>query len=163
MKKNTYISAALIISGLFLFACKGKTNSSFKKEYEGETIAAPIVYEVIVKNPDPDDTWKEECLKNTHLDQFVQDMIKAVKSEKLVAYHYYTDEKLSVKEVEEIVEDSNMEDHLGNIQFEEEWIWDNSTLSLQKKVNKIMFGYEVYNSDGSLRGYKASFVVDLNK
>jgi hypothetical protein len=163
MKMNIYTATALIISGLFLFACQGRTNTSFKKEYVGEEIATPIVYEVIVKNPDPDDTWKEECLKNTHLDRFVQDILKAVKSEKLVAYHYYTGEKLSVKEVEKIVEDSNMEDHLGNIQFEEEWIWDNSTLSLQKKVNKIMFGYEVYNSDGSLRGYKASFVVDLNK
>jgi len=161
MKRFYHISTALIISGLFLFACEQKDNTS-SKTFNGEKIANPIIYEILVNNPNPEDDWKVECLAHTYTKSMFTDIIKAVQSGKLSAFDYYDNHQLSQNEVNKIISSNNLPNTIGKIQFEEEWYWDKKKLVLQKKVNKLMFGYELYNTKGEIRGYKASFVVILN-
>ncbi|WP_372755469.1 hypothetical protein [Labilibaculum sp.] len=161
MIKRIPIAAALIFSGLFLFSCQQqKKNES--TQYSGIKIADPITYEVVVSNPNPEDEWKAECLENTNVNNLVKDIIKAVRNGDLAAFDYYDNHQLSKPELEKIIAESNLLNKTGNIQFMEEWYWNSDKLSLEKKVKKMMLGYEIYDALGKIRGYKASFVVELN-
>ncbi|WP_321279429.1 hypothetical protein [Marinifilum fragile] len=160
MKKFYYTSTALIISGLFLFSCQNKPENSSTKT-EGELIADPIIYEVIVKNPNPDDEWLNECLKNTNSPYLIEQVLKEVKAGNLKAYDYYDNHELSISEIKQIIKENNLNKRTGKIQFEENWYWDKNLLQLKKEVQKLMFGFEIYDATGKLRGYKASFVIDL--
>ncbi|RUT78174.1 hypothetical protein [Ancylomarina longa] len=161
MKKCYHTSTALIISGLFLFSCQQENHSS-GKVFIGEKIANPIIYEVLAHNPNPEDDWKTECLANTDTKTMFTDIIKAVQSGKLKAFDYYDNHQLTNEEVRTIISKNNFTDRIGKIQFEEEWFWDKANMCLHKKVNKIMLAYELYDSTGKIRGYKAGFVVQLN-
>ena len=161
MIKRNNILTALIFSGLFLFSCQQKETVK-NNEQTGIKIAKPITYEVLVKNPNPDDEWKTECLANTDTKILVEDILKAVKNGDLPAFDYYDNHELSKSEIKEIIKKGNLSENTANIQFEEEWYWNNKELALSKKVNKIMLGYAVYDGKGAVRGYKASFVVNLN-
>ncbi|MDE5420082.1 hypothetical protein L3049_18990 [Labilibaculum sp. DW002] len=161
MIKRNNILTALIFSGLFLFSCQQKETVK-NNEQTGIKIAKPITYEVLVKNPNPDDDWKTECLANTDTKILVEDILKAVKNGNLPAFDYYDNHELSKSEIKEIIKEGNLSENTANIQFEEEWYWDKNELALSKKVNKIMLGYAVYDGKGAVRGYKASFVIDLN-
>lgn len=158
MTKYIYKITALIFSGLFLFSCESQQKQEL---FQGETIAKPIIYEVIIKNPDPENEWKDECLANTDSDKLVKDILNAVLKEKLQAFDYYDNHELSLSEIELIIEENKLSDRTGTIQFEEDWYWDKNKLKLRKEVRKIMFGYEIYDNLGKLRGYKASFVIDM--
>ncbi len=160
MTKRNNILTALIFSGLFLFSCQQKVPVE-TKEYTGVKIANPITYEVLVRNPNPDDEWKTECLANTNTKILVEDILAAVKNGDLPAFDYYDNHKLSKSEIKEIIKKGNLTENTANIQFEEEWYWNKKELALSKKVNKIMLGYAVFDAKGKVRGYKASFVVDL--
>lgn len=160
MKYYKIIITALICSGLFLFSCQNKREEE-QQLLKGKAIANPIIYEVVVKNPNPDDDWMNECLENTNSSVLIKDILKAVKSGELKAFDYYDNHQLSKKEITAIIKDNQLEERTGKIQFVEDWYWDKNNLQLQKVVKKIMFGYEVYHDNGELRGYKASFVVDL--
>lgn len=160
MKKFYYTSTALIISGLFLFSCQNKPENSSTKT-EGELIADPIIYEVIVKNPNPDDEWLNECLENTNSSYLIKQVLKEVKAGNLKAYDYYDNHELSISEIKQIIKENNLNERTGKIQFEENWYWDKNQLQLKKEVQKLMFGFEIYDATGKLRGYKASFVIDL--
>ncbi len=162
MKHYKIIQTALIISGLFLFSCEQKETVKNNKD-AGIKIAAPITYEVLVKNPNPDDDWKTECLANTNTRILVEGILKAVKNGRLLAFDYYDNHQLSKLEITEIIKKGNLSENTANIQFEEDWYWDTKELALTKKVKKVMFGYAVYDGKGAVRGYKASFVVDLIK
>ncbi|MUP39450.1 hypothetical protein [Labilibaculum euxinus] len=160
MKHYNLIVTALIFSGLFLVSCQQKDTVE-NKEYSGVKIANPIIYEVLVTNPNPEDDWKTECLANTNIHDLVKDIINAVRNGDLPAFDYYDNHQLSIPELEKIIAESDLMNKTGNIQFEEEWFWNAKKLSLEKRVKKMMFGYEIYDALGKVRGYKASFVVDL--
>jgi hypothetical protein len=162
MKKFYYSSTVLIISGLFLFSCQNKTENSPTKT-EGELIADPIIYEVIVKNPNPDDEWLNECLENTNSSYLIAQVLKEVKAGNLKAYDYYDNHELSIDEIKQIITENDLNGRTGKIQFEENWYWDKNQLQLKKEVKKLMFGFKIFDATGKLRGYKASFVVDLQK
>lgn len=161
MKKRIIISTALILSGLFLFSCQQQEEKE-SAEFSGIKIANPITYEVLVNNPNPEDEWKAECLENTNVNNLVKDIIKAVRNGNLPAFDYYDNHQLSKPELEKIIAESDLLNKTGNIQFVEEWYWNSDKLTLEKKVKKMMLGYEIYDALGKIRGYKASFVVQLN-
>jgi hypothetical protein len=162
MAKCTYKITALIVSGLFLFSCQNKQENSPTKT-KGELIADPIIYEVIVKNPNPDDEWLNECLENTNSSYLIEQILKEVKAGSLKAYDYYDNHELSMSEIKQIIKENDLNERTGKIQFEENWYWDKNQLQLKKEVKKLMFGFEIYDATGKLRGYKASFVVNLSK
>lgn len=126
-------------------------------------IADTVTYNVIVKNPEPEDTWTEKSLGRLKMDSFVEMIFEAIYSRELVPYDYYTNEAMSVREIRRLEQNEEFSRaNIGQLQFTEEWYFDQENLRLEKRVNSITLGYEVYNLAGDLRGYKAAFKVKLN-
>ncbi|MBN2664259.1 MAG: hypothetical protein JXR68_11470 [Bacteroidales bacterium] len=128
---------------------------------ESIVVANPIIYDVIVKNTDQTDDWAEFCLANTDVEAICNIIYNAVYQEKLIAYHYLNDSIFSIAQVKEI-EKENTPDKLGKIQFEEEWYFDETNLTMSKKVLSIIIGYEIKNDQGEVYGYKPGFKVYLD-
>lgn len=150
---------ALVLSGLLLWNCSSNTKE--QSDFNGRCIADPIIYEVVVSNPDTDDAWKQECLANTNTEQMVKEIIGAVKNGDIKAYDYYDNHQLTKIELHNLIEKEKIQEKVGKVQFTERWYWNSNTFKLQKKVEKLMLGYEIYDDNGKVKGYKASFFVKL--
>ena len=163
-KANSFILIALFASLVFP-SCESSESQNIKTatSIQGEAIANPITYEVLINNPNPEDDWQTECLENTNVKMMTKDIINAVMSGKLKAYGYFDNHTLSTDEIKEILKKNGKKNQIGNIQFVEEWYWNKKELELQKKVKSLMFGYEIYDENKKVRGYRASFVVDLDR
>ena len=164
MKKANSLLLMALFASLVLSSCESSGNQNLNSESPslGEAISKPITYEVLVKNPDIDDEWQTQCLENTNIKLMAKDILKAVNSGKLKAYDYYDEHLLSISEVKTILKKNGKQNNIGNIQFQEEWYWDKDNLQLHKKVKSLMFGYEIFDENGKVRGYRASFVVNLD-
>ncbi|MDE5420904.1 hypothetical protein L3073_01645 [Ancylomarina sp. DW003] len=164
MKKANSLLLMALFASLVLSSCEtsGSQNIKKKSSSQGESIAKPITYEVLVKNPDLEDEWQAKCLENTNIKSMSKDILRAVNSGNLKAYDYYDGHLLSKAEIKAILKKNGKQNNIGNIQFKEEWYWDKDQLQLQKKVKSLMFGYEIYGENNKVRGYRASFVVNLD-
>lgn len=127
-------------------------------------IADTIIYDVLILNPDPDNEWVNYCLKNLNKKELVNFVFDAVYSGKADAYHYYTNEKFSIEDIKQIENEPDYaRDKIAKIQFVEEWLLDKENFRMYKSIHSIMLGYEVKDEDESIRGYKPTFRVYLNK
>ncbi|NOY38135.1 MAG: hypothetical protein GXO83_11255 [Chlorobi bacterium] len=128
------------------------------------SLALPITYDVIIRNPNPDDSWTTECLAGMDQEAMTNFIFSALYEKKLTAYDFYTGKSLSLRKIRKIEEAmGNDRSRLAKIQFTENWYLDTARMTLDKKVTSMMFGYEVYNDNGNVRGYKAAFRVNLNE
>ena len=125
------------------------------------TIAEPITYDVIVKNPNQDDDWTEECLKNTDRQTLIKILFTKVINGQLKAHYYLTDTVIPTDSIKALYERIPLE-KVGKVQFEEEWFFDTINNRMYKKVNSIVFGYELKDAAGEVYGYKPGFKVYLN-
>jgi len=129
----------------------------------GNLVANPIIYDVIIKNPDPEDRWATEKLEKLNKEALVDLIFNAVESGKVIAYNYHTDEKMSMKEFKALKKLEEFDkSKIGEIQFIEDWYFDEVNMKMTKIVKSIMLAYEVYDQFGKVRGYKAAFRIDLN-
>jgi len=125
-----------------------------------QPIAESIRYDVIIKNPDPDDEWTETCLKGLDREKLVNEVYKAIYAGKVKAYDYYTDEPMSVNQVKEIEKQAESDGaEIAKVQFLEDWFFDPVTFNFYKKVHFIMLAYEILDENGNARNYKAAFYV----
>jgi hypothetical protein len=164
MKKANSLILMALFASLVLTSCEssGSQNTKNTSPIQGLNIANPIIYEVLIKNPDVEDEWQSKCLENTNIKLMSKDVINAVLDGRLNAYDYFDDHLLSKSEIKAILKKNGKENNIGNIQFKEEWYWNKKELQLQKKVKSLMFGYEICNENKKVRGYRASFVVNLD-
>jgi len=165
MKKANALLLMALFASLVITSCESSGSQNFKStpSIEGQNIANPITYEVLIKNPDVEDEWQSQCLERTNIKLMSKDVISAVMNGKLKAYNYYDDHLLSKSEVKAILKKNGKLNNIGNIQFIEDWYWNKKELQLQKKVKSLMFGYEIYDENNKVRGYRASFVVNLDE
>ena len=70
---------------------------------------------------------------------------------------------LSPKEIQKRENNTFKREDIGMIQFTEQWYLDVNSLSMQKKVLSMTLGYEIFNDDRTLRGYKPVFKLILGK
>lgn len=164
-------SVFFILISVFLFTgCKDdkvKTtnpmqNSSRKVE-AGTLLADPITYDVVIRNPDPDDAWTTERLEELDLKKLVKIVFQSVEDGKATAYNYHTGERMSITDIKNLEQTDEFDkSKIGKIQFIEDWYFNEDLLIMNKKVKSIMLAYEVYDQFGKIRGYKAGFRVDLN-
>jgi hypothetical protein len=160
----------LLMLFTLVLGCKNHTaDESSKPEiirvgsFLGTEIADTIVYDVIIRNPDPQDAWTTECLKNLKQRMLIDSVFDLVYAEKLKAFDFFTQEVLSLKEIKKIESETGYSrDLIGKIQFTERWFFDKSTRQFQKEVISLVFGYELFNSEGAVRGYKPVFKIYLN-
>lgn len=176
MKKDRFKKlTCLFVILIFLFSyCKNSEKKHLKDrstQRKSETeitisdyasLAAPITYDVVIKNPNPEDDWIESCLEKLDREKLVDIIFDAILNEKATAMDYLTDKPMTVKEIRELEEDEEFDrSRIAKIQFIEDWYFDKESFTMKKIVHSIMLGYEVYDWDGNVRGYKAAFKVNL--
>jgi len=124
-------------------------------------VANPIIYDVIVINNDPADDWADFCLANTDVEAISNIIYNAVYQEKLIPYHYSNDTIINLRDIKNL-EQENKVSTLGKLQFEEEWYFDEVSLTMSKKVLSITIGYQLVNDLGEAYGFKPGFKVYLD-
>ena len=123
-------------------------------------IADTIIYDVLIENPDNDDTWKEHCLKNLNKEPLVDFLFESVYQKQAKAYHYYTNKEFTIKEVREIENEPEFSrEKIAKIQFVEEWLLDTTNFKMYKEIHSVMLGYEVRSESGEIKGYKPTFRI----
>ena len=165
----TLIMLSLILSYL---SCKGDRQEAKQyheaDKYKVDTmvknlIADTIIYDVIIKNPDPNDKWAEKCLAHFDKIRFVDQLFNAVYDKNAIAYDFFSGKKITpggLKRIEKS-RDFNRE-KIGKIQFSESWYYDSLNLVMEKKIISLVLGYELYGDNGKIIGYKPVFKIDLN-
>jgi hypothetical protein len=163
------VSLFILIVILFSFGCTPKTSEEIvhsvvdkTESLYGTVVADTIIYDVIIKNTDPEDLWAAECLRNLHQRALIDSIFEMVYSERTIAYDFFTKRILKTKEIIKMEsEEEYSRDHIGKIQFTERWYFDKSSQKFQKEVISLVLGYELFNNDNSLRGYKPVFKIYL--
>ncbi len=161
-------SAVLCLPLLFISACgngipEQRPPLVERTPLDAAIIADTVIYDVIVKNPDAADLWAEQSLRNLNRSGLVDIIFNAIYHEELIPYDYFTMDVMSVRDVAKLENDPEFSrDNIGMLQFSEEWYFDEDNLRMEKRVNSISLGYEVYDTDGNIRGYKPAFLINLN-
>ena len=120
-------------------------------------IANPITYQFNVKNYNPDDDWTAECLAHTNIDALAACVFQAVIKGRLKAYDYYSEQEMSVADIKKMDKERSRKS-IGQIQFEEEWFFDEKNLKFYKKVKALTWGYESHPGTKE-NGFVPSFRV----
>jgi hypothetical protein len=129
----------------------------------GNLIADTIIYDVIIKNPNPDDIWTEQCLGYLRKDEFVNQLFEAVYDKRADAYDYVTGGKMSPRDLRKFEKTADFgREKIGKIQFTEVWYFDAARLTMEKRILYMVLGYEVRGDNSEVIGYKPVFRVYLN-
>ena len=141
-----------------------KENIGSKKTDNYTVLADTIIYGVVLKNSNPDDLWTEECLKNVDRKKFTDIIFNAIYEGRITAYDYFENTPFSISEIKKLekVNEFNR-DRFARIQFNEEWLFDEINFKMEKHVTSIILGYELYDNENKVKGYRAAFKVYLNK
>ncbi|MBN2611069.1 MAG: hypothetical protein JXB00_05890 [Bacteroidales bacterium] len=171
MKKHVLFFMTIF---LITFACcpdnkNGKTTTSVTGTFDMnqttavQVMADTIIYDVVIKNPNPDDTWTQECLKGLKKEIFIDELFEKVYSGELAAYNFENNEIISPVALKEMENKKTVErEKIGKLQFTEAWIYSDSLLMLSKKVISVSLGSEVVDNTGELLGYRHVFKLYFN-
>ena len=127
-------------------------------------VADTITYDVIIKDIDSTQIWQKEFLKYLNRSMLIDSIFAGVYTGRLTAHDFFTDKKLSLKEVREI-EDSDWfsRNAIGKIQFNEVWAFNLSNHKFEKKVNSLVLGVEQFDQFGNFKGHKPVFKIYMNQ
>lgn len=126
-------------------------------------VADTIVYDVLIRNPNPDDAWTNKCLKGLHHSKLVDSIFHDVYSGRLIPYTIFENRPMTIAEVKALEETPGYSRTLvGKIQFAETWFYDAGSGTFQKKVISIALGYERKYSGSDMVDYKPLFRVYLH-
>ena len=174
MFKKTYLFVGILLASLVLTNCK--TDDSRKSEQKTPTvstnpikakkveamdiIADTITYDVVVKNPHPDDAWTDECLKKLNRESLIDNIYEGIYNGSLKTLDYFTDEEMSAEQIKDMeqAEEFNR-DNIGKLQFTEIWYMNRDNYTVHKKVQSVVLGYELKRENGDIKGYKPVFRV----
>jgi len=127
-------------------------------------LADTVIYDVIIKNPNPADEWQEECLRKIDRAGLIETIFNAIYEEKLTAYDYINDTPFTLEEVKDLESAEDYDrDKIGKVQFSEEWYFDKEKFKMFKRVRSIILGYESLDENNEVKYYTALFKVYLDK
>lgn len=164
----------LIINLLLVSACCHHKKANEKEVTEttspqlrsselGTVIADTIIYDVIIKNLNPDDNWTTKCLKDLKRNLLVNKLFESIYDGKAVAYDLLTDKVITPEELRKMEKKKKLDrDRIGKIQFTESWFYNDSLRIMTKKVLSVSLGFELFDGAGELIGYQHAFKVYLN-
>lgn len=126
-------------------------------------IADTIIYDVIIKNTDPDNDWTEKCLGKLNRNELIDQLFESVYNKQARAYNFFTGKVLKPAQLKRIEKDKDFDrSNIGKLQFTEAWYYDPSNIVLQKKILSITLGYELQGNNDLIIGYKPVFKIELN-
>lgn len=161
--KWQFVLAILIL----IASCNKQEKSNYiyvnTDSIQGIIIADTIVYDVIIKNTNPEDLWSEECLKNLDQRSLVDNIFTNIYSEEMIAFNYLSNDTISIDMVKQIEKESWFSrEAIGKIQFAEIWFYNTEHQVMNKEVVSIILGVEQFDELGELKGYKPLFKVYMN-
>ncbi len=164
----------IVISIFALFACKNEVAEKPVENYTPQRteanvaamndslpvlVAKNIIYDVVVNAPDSINEWQLKCLEGMDIRAIADAIFQQIYNERLIAYDYISGKQLSIEEVKKL-EIEKPRNTIGNIQFIENWYFDDTNLQFGKQVSGIMLAYERYEDDGSVKeSYSPGVVV----
>jgi hypothetical protein len=117
---------------------------------------------MVIRNADKEDKWMEDCLGRLQRKELVDSIFEDIYNGKLIAYDFNTHNKLSLDKVKNIEKTTGYSrDIIGKFQFREGWYYDKAHHAFIKKVYSIIFGYEVYDENKNVKGYKPLFKIEF--
>jgi hypothetical protein len=163
MKIFWYSLVLFIIAACNTNKTETKPEVIFTDSLSGKVIADTIIYDVIIKNTNPDDYWTEECLQYLKREDFIDSLFHSLYKKNLIAYDFFSGEKLSLKDIKALEKsDWYSREAIGKLQFTEVWTYNNTHNIMNKKVLSIVMGVEQFNNLRELKGYKPLFKIKLN-
>jgi hypothetical protein len=128
----------------------------------GTVVADTITYDVIIRNPDPGDTWRAQCLSRLNHKALIDSIFDLVYTGRALAFNLETREQLTPRQIKDIEEEQGFSrDNIGMIQFTEAWFLDPEHNTMTKKVLSMVLGSDFYDAGGELFGHKPVFRVEL--
>ena len=169
IKKSVFIGIIIVFTTFIIInSCKDevKNLNKISKKYNFDStkiiIADTIIYDVVIKKSGLNDTWQDQSLKNVNQEYLINYVFNKIKTGELMPLDYILDSPLKTDEIKELLNREEFSlDKVSKIQFKETWYLTPDGILLEKKVISMIFAYELYNSDGELRGYRAAFKVNL--
>jgi len=166
--KNTIANLAVML--LLLSGCGKNTDripgsgiANGNDSIFGLVAADTIIYDVIIRNSNPDDAWAAHCLAGIHYSVLIDSIFNLVYTGRAVAYNHENNEKLTSKQLVRIESAKGFSrDNIGMIQFKEMWYLNPGSNNMTKQVISMVLGYNYYNPAGELSGYKPVFRVELS-
>ena len=135
-----------------------------KDSLKENLIADTIIYDVLIKNPNPDDEWAEQCLGYLNRGKFIDQLFDAVYNKQANAYDFFTGEKISPGDLRKIEKAGDFgREKVGKIQFAETWYFDAANLKMEKRIIYLVLGYELQGDSTEIVGYKPVFRINLNQ
>jgi len=123
-------------------------------------IADQIIYDVIIKNPDPGDEWTEKCLVGLKRGELVDFIIDGIYDDRFRAYDIFNDKLIPARTIRKMEEDEEFtRDQVSKIQFVEDWYADNEGYPMSKKVTEVRLGVEHFDGFGMHMGHNPLFKV----
>lgn len=125
-------------------------------------VADQIIYDVIIKNPDPQDEWTEKCLVGLKRGELVDFIFEGLYDERFRAYDIYNDQLIPLRRIRKMEEDREFtRDQVSKIQFVEDWYLDPESYSMFKRVTEVRLGLEHFDGFGMHLGHNPLFKVRL--
>jgi hypothetical protein len=149
-----------------LMSCTGQKESEDLQASGVQTgsvqLADQIIYDIIIKNPDPGDEWTEKCLEGLKRGELVDFIFAGLYDGRFKAYDIFNDELIPVRTIRKMEEDGDFtRDQVSKIQFVEDWYIDTEAYSMSKLVTEVRLGVEHFDGFGMHLGHNPLFKVRL--
>lgn len=125
-------------------------------------VADQIIYDVIIKNPDPQDEWTEKCLAGLKRGELVDFIFQGLYDERFNAYDIFNDQLIPMRRIRKMEENGEFtREQVSKIQFVEDWYLDPGSYSMSKRVTEVRLGLEHIDGFGMHLGHNPLFKVRL--
>jgi hypothetical protein len=125
-------------------------------------IADQIIYDVIIKNPDPGDEWTEKCLGGLNRGELVDFILAGLYEDRFKAFDIFNDNPIPARVIRKMEEDGEFtRDQVSKIQFVEDWYIDPEAFTMSKRVTEVRLGVEHFDAFGMHMGHNPLFKVRL--
>jgi hypothetical protein len=159
-------STTLTIVLLLLISCKGEKKADKVQPAGFQTgpqqVANQIIYDVVIKNPDPEDQWTEQCLAGMKQRELVDFIFSGLYDERFRAFDIFNNKAIPASRIRKMEEDGAFKrDQISKIQFVEDWYVDPENYSMTKRVREVRLGIEHFDGFGMHLGHNPLFKVRL--
>jgi hypothetical protein len=162
--RHLILSISMPVLVLLLISCSRQKEGEDIQTSDVQTgslmVADQIIYDVIIKNPDPGDEWTEKCLVGLKRRELVDFIIDGIYDDRFRAYDIFNDKPIPVREIRKMEENGEFtRDHVSKIQFVEDWYLDPEVSSMSKRVTEVRLGLEHIDGYGMHMGHNPLFKV----
>jgi hypothetical protein len=164
--RHLIFSITMPVLALLLMSCSGQKEAEDLQDSEGQTgslqVADSIIYDVVIKNHDPEDDWTEKCLAGLNRQELVDFIFAGIYDDRFRAFDIFSDHPIPAHRIGKMEEDGEFtREQVSKIQFVEEWYIDREDYSMIKRVTEVRLGIEHIDGFGLHMGHNPLFNVKL--